>query len=466
MSFEVGYKDAAEQALHHLSWEGRPPGWLKGRLFRNGPGKYHRGESRVSHWFDGLALLHGFEISSEGVKYHSHFVRSQEYRYAEQFGEIANPGFACDPCRGLFRKVMSAFVVDATDNPNVSLIKQGKQYLALTELPIPARFDPETLRTVGPYVYDDALPSGSTTAHPHQDGERLFNHVLEYSANPSFRMYYQDGDGPRQEYASFAESNPGYVHSFGMSEDFVILTSGAFQVTPLKLLFRNRPFIENFQWEPKAKSRFHVARKPGGRYFRRTYKADPFFSFHHVNSVQVGPKALQVDLVGYPDARVIEQFRLARLDRAEGIDFGRFRRYLIDLERGTVELSFQSKHPLELPRIDYLRRNTKPYRFVYGIGADDELSPFYDRLIKLDVETDEASFWREPHTWPGEPVFVRDPDSDTEDGGILLSVVLASETERSFLLVLDASNFQELARCWLPEMVPHGFHGFFENQSH
>lgn len=47
-----------------------------------------------------------------------------------------------------------------------------------------------------------------------------------------------------------------------------------------------------------------------------------------------------------------------------------------------------------------------------------------------------------------------------EDDGILLSLVMA-RTGKSFMLVLDASNMQELARAELPYAVPYRFHGGF-----
>ena len=48
-----------------------------------------------------------------------------------------------------------------------------------------------------------------------------------------------------------------------------------------------------------------------------------------------------------------------------------------------------------------------------------------------------------------------------EDAGVLLSVVLNAETERSFLLVLDAATLEELARAEAPHAIPFGFHGQF-----
>jgi beta,beta-carotene 9',10'-dioxygenase len=40
-------------------------------------------------------------------------------------------------------------------------------------------------------------------------------------------------------------------------------------------------------------------------------------------------------------------------------------------------------------------------------------------------------------------------------------VVLDAAEERSFLLVLDARSFEELARVEAPQRIPFGFHGQF-----
>lgn len=72
--------------------------------------------------------------------------------------------------------------------------------------------------------------------------------------------------------------------------------------------------------------------------------------------------------------------------------------------------------------------------------------------------------WREEDCYPGEPVFVPAPDATTEDDGVLLSVVLDSRERRSWLLVLDAAGFTELARATVPHAIPFGFHGQFREQ--
>jgi beta,beta-carotene 9',10'-dioxygenase len=67
--------------------------------------------------------------------------------------------------------------------------------------------------------------------------------------------------------------------------------------------------------------------------------------------------------------------------------------------------------------------------------------------------------WRQEGTHPGEPVFVAAPDARDEDDGVILSVVLDATEERSVLLVLDATSFEELGRAQAPHHIPFGFHG-------
>jgi carotenoid cleavage dioxygenase-like enzyme len=58
-------------------------------------------------------------------------------------------------------------------------------------------------------------------------------------------------------------------------------------------------------------------------------------------------------------------------------------------------------------------------------------------------------------------VFVPDPGREAEDAGALLSVVLDAARGTSFLLVLDASTLEELARAGVPHHIPYSFHGQF-----
>ncbi len=78
-------------------------------------------------------------------------------------------------------------------------------------------------------------------------------------------------------------------------------------------------------------------------------------------------------------------------------------------------------------------------------------------IVKLDVTGgDEPRWWFDDGCYPGEPVFVSDGDPDS---GVLLSVVLDAPRGSSFLLVLDATTLEEVARAEVPHAIPFHFHG-------
>ena len=116
----------------------------------------------------------------------------------------------------------------------------------------------------------------------------------------------------------------------------------------------------------------------------------------------------------------------------------------------------------ELPRINYDSRTGCNYSYVYGIGQDkEEPNHWPNRLVKVDVREGSSRAWREEPCYPGEPVFIPTPDAQEEDAGVVLSVVLDDAAETSFLLVLDAASFTEVARARVPHHVPFDFHGQF-----
>ena len=55
--------------------------------------------------------------------------------------------FATDPCRSLFKRLVTTFLREVSDNANVNISKLGENFVALTEVPLPVMFDPQTLET-------------------------------------------------------------------------------------------------------------------------------------------------------------------------------------------------------------------------------------------------------------------------------------------------------------------------------
>jgi len=445
-----------------LTIEGDIPAWLEGSLLRTGPTKFEAGERELRHWFDGLAMLHAFAIAEGEVRYSNKYLESNAYTHADSEGKLGYSEFATDPCRDLFERFFSRFSPDLTDNANVNISKEAEAFVSMTETPMPVEFDPETLETVGVAEYEDDLDGSLTTAHPHHDDGYTYNYVTKLSKTSSYNVYRMpDGTREREVIASIDRERPAYMHSFGLTENYVVLAEFPFVVNPLEMLVRDRPFIENYRWKPGRGTRFLLVDRETGEVTANPV-AEPFFSFHHVNAFEDDDGTVVVDIIAYDDASVIDSLYLDEIRSEEfGIEGGKLRRYRVTED--DIESESLSDVPMELPRINY-ERNTQEYRYTYAVGnRRPQPADLPNRLVKVDVEERETKVWEETGTYPGEPVFVAAPDAEAEDDGVILSVVLDTDAERSFLLVLDASDFTELGRATVNHHIPLGFHGNWYN---
>ena len=447
-----------ETRVDSLPLEGRLPDWLQGSLVRTGPAKWEVGAQTMRHWFDGLAMLHRFGIAGGEVSYANRFLQTRAYRAAEEKGEIVYREFATDPCRSLFSRVFSLFSPKFTDNANVNLVKLGERYISMTETPIPVEFDSDTLETVG-VAYEN--PGILTTAHPHLDRASggMLNYAAKLGPRNRYRFYHlPPGKTKPGVIAELPVKEPAYMHSFGLTERWLVLAEFPLVVNPISIPLSGRPYIENYRWKPDLGTRFTLIDRNSGEP-SGPFETDAFFCFHHVNAYEENGSVV-VDASTYENAQLVEDLYLERLRAGKPVDRAELRRFRIDTSSGKVAHE-RIAEGLELARINYGRCNERPYRFAWGVDAENGWN---DRIIKVDVTDGTTRVWAEDGCSPGEPVFVAAPDAADEDDGVLLSVVFDSGSGRSFMLVLDASDLSELARAGTPHHIPYGFHGqFFGN---
>lgn len=444
-----------------LTIHGSLPAWLRGTLIRNGPGQFEVGKTPIAHWFDGLAMLHSFEITDEGAFYTNRFIRSNAF-YRDTGNEKINYlGFAQDPCRALFKKVMALFFeAEPGNNTVVNLIRLGERYVAMTEFPMTVEFDPKTLATLGVLEYDDKVDAISATAHPHYDATRGvgINMMTHYGRKTAYEIYALT-DTTRRKLGEVLAGSTSYIHSFATTPRYAIVAQFSHRLgNPMSLIFSGKPFIQNFAFDTQQDTIFSVIALDTGEVVANV-PADAFFAFHHINAYEEGD-ALIVDIAAYNDAALIDQLYIEAVSEGYAVDFGEVRRYHVPLSGGRATYTRIGTTNIELPRINY-RYNGLPYQTVYAVSTRDDQPSFINQLVRLELASGQTTFWQEDHTFPSEPVFIAAPDATSENDGVVLSVVLDADKSTSFLLVLDAATFTELARAELPQHVPFGFHGAF-----
>lgn len=463
--YELGFgKTDQEIHLDSIPVRGKIPDWLQGMLIRNGPGTFQVGKEHFRHWFDGLSMLHRFTFQGGKVGYANKYLQTRAHQESMEAGRIVYSEFATDPCRSLFGRAMAVFSPTTTDDAKVSLANLVGHYTALAETPIQVEFNPQTLETIGNFQWEQKPVGQMTTVHPTFDSARgeVYNLVVRYNALSHYNFYRMTEFGKPQLVNSIPVSQPAYLHSFGMSRNYLILAEFPLVVYPIRLLLWLAPFIENFRWKPGRGSRFFVIHRGSGDLVAQ-FDSDAYFAFHHVNAFERGDD-LVVDLVAYDDSNILKAYYLDNLSNSElELPFGKLRRYILPLKGKSPRFEVISESCMELSHFDVGRYNMRPdYRFVYAVGLRSEKrTGFYNQLIKVDIDTRKEVYWYEDECFPGEPIFVPRPGGSKEDDGLVLSVVLDALHGNSFLVILDAGTLEEIARAEVPHPILFGYHGAF-----
>ncbi len=464
-AFKPGFQSVeTEYDAIDLAVEGVVPKWLSGLLIRNGPGSFMVGDTRLRHWFDGLAMIQKYEFSAGSVRYSNRFLRTESYANARE-GTLTGQ-FATDEAglSKVFNWIRNIGPPEPTDNANVHIARLNGELVALTEVPNWVRFDTETLSTTGAFTFADSFTCHMISAHLVHDthrGEHI-GHALEFGRTHQYHLFrIPDGTRRREVIATIpASGKPAYVHSIGVSQRHLVLIE-----TPLRIDLKRAfsPFHEGFfdllRWEDDRETELTVIDRETGEQVRRL-TVDPFFTFHTINTYDT-EEGVVIDLVAFEDETIVHSLQLDSLesDGFTGAMPGRARRIYIPFAgQPTHRRLFPGG--VELPTVPN-ERITHQHRYVYAQATDRAGA---NGLVKLDTERGQSIEYWEEGLYIEEPIPVTRPDGATEDEGVVLATALDTKTERSVLLLFDAETLGEQARISLPQHNPFGFHGrFFSN---
>lgn len=170
-----------------IEFRGIIPQWLKGTLYRNGPGANEIGNdltTSVNHAFDGFGYIQKYTFDGEAqtVRFRGSFIKSHAYTKALKDGRSTVRHFGTDPCKSIFGRFQSMFQgrdpKTHNDDASVTIQLVNDQLLALTETVTGNILDPNTLELLGPLTtlpYAQPLDSEImtiTTAHVMYDAKR------------------------------------------------------------------------------------------------------------------------------------------------------------------------------------------------------------------------------------------------------------------------------------------------------
>ncbi|XP_070533108.1 beta,beta-carotene 15,15'-dioxygenase-like [Ptychodera flava] len=481
---------------------GEVPKWIDGSLIRNGAGLFEVGKDKYNHIFDGLSLLHRFNIKDGQVTYQNRFLRSDHYTknmkanriVCTEFGTVGHP----DPCHNLFQRVSSRFKKKkASDNCNVNVMSIKDEMYAMTESPYIWRIDPKTLESVEKLDITEFLAVNTSTAHPHytNDGTHYnmgstFGKVTKYNI---IKIEPADAGKPLLQKSSILCSipsrgrDPSYYHSFGMTDNYFVYVEQPLHLNVMKILKANlfgTSFTDVMEYRPENKARFHIVNSRTGELHSTEYTADAFFCFHHINAYE-DDGHIVVDLCTFKNEEIIHRAFVENMKQgvyapAKGSEVMRYAlpltvdkkagdHNLVELpntecsarleEDGSVFCTPEriSDAELELPQINYASYNGKPYQYTYGINAD------VSEINKVDFKNKSYKSWSMEDYLVSEPVFVAAPSSGSEDDGVILSALVSVDPSKKphLLAILDARDLKEIGRAEINVDMTGSTHGMF-----
>jgi len=388
--------------------------------------------------------------------------------------------------------------------------------LAMTEANTVRVVNSETLETLPEKLkYSRYVSVQRVTAHPHVDPNgTVYNLGFDSSKGPMKYCIVGLKDGKIENsnleasVASRWKLNPGYMHSFGITENYFILaeTPMCFDVKKMFLpkFAKISPFDAMVYYE-NEQTRFRIISRATGEEIGRNYLVPSFFTFHFVNCFESNGN-LVIDLCK-ADGNLIKSLTHANINKensdptkisacvkpvryvlpVDGLDDKPVSEELLkDVPEAKISngdlLACASavKQPngdifakeliladltTELPRINY-KYNMKPYSYFYGcIVSDPKVDKVnFDGLTKINVRTGETKLFQDKDYYCSEPVFVPAPDGQQEDDGVVIALLMHKTQAKSLsFLVMDAKNFTETARVDFEAKgeVTGTFHGQF-----
>lgn len=204
------------------------------------------------------------------------------------------------------------------------------------------------------------------------------------------------------------------------------------------------------------------------------------FSIHHINAYKnTSTNSIVVDTIQiFPSFVPCSlAFKGLTLDAAVkdwktqsmGLSGSKPLRIILPLDKPGAEVtpvSLTSITGMEFPTIRYDDLNGKPYQYAYGVWMTSSSAAYYDALVKVDVQTGAYQSWHVENHYPGEPIFVPNPEGSSEDDdGVVVTNVLDATKNQTYLVVLNAQTMQQVARAGpTPHVIPHGYHGRYFNR--
>ena len=266
-------------------------------------------------------------------------------------------------------------------------------------------------------------------------------------------------DGNLQKVQLLNSAEPGYLHSFAMTDKYLV-----FVLMPFDLRNGNGAFFGRMRFATARPCRIALVAKDALDQ-PRWFEAD-FAAVYHFADAHERDGAVVVRAARHPDAESARSPMAAAMrgERVATTDSPDFSDLHLDLVTGRARWESHSVRSLEFPTFDPRTPADTPAQ-VYGpctISPAD--APYFNAVMRVDTEHGRVDSYRYgAKIFSEEHRFIPRPGSRRPNDGWLLGTLLDYEHGRSGIALLDAEHVSDgpVAMAWVPYTTPLGFHGWF-----
>ncbi len=435
------------------------PEGLRGTLYRNGPARMQRGDTRYNHWFDGDGMVHAFRLDERGITHTGRMVDTERSREEEAAGRFLWGGFGTG-----FDDALSVTSPDDINVANISVLPAGDDILALWEAGSPYRMHAETLETLGRHVFSPETDGLPFSAHPRVDPTGRIWNFGYLSGSGKLVLYDLNADGTLQRTKLIDAPNADMVHDFAITDRYLV-----FVLLPLRFKPDGgtaKGFIDSLKWDSDGATNVLVVDKDTLEITNR-FELPAFFAFHMGNAWQDGDQ-LHVEVATAPDFHpLMAEIEAATLGKRLPASQGdsQAAEIQLNLRTGTASIDAMATSGIDFPRFDqrFTGQRTE-HLFMASQTASKPAGVYgFNAVTAFDRRTDqETVFDYGSDSLAEEHVFVPSPGGK-QGRGWLVGTSYNWRSCRTVLSVFNASALSDgpVAQAELPYALPLGLHGQF-----
>ena len=326
----------------------------------------------------------------------------------------------------------------------------------------------------------------------------------------------------KKYFYEFKTDKFSYIHSFSLTRKYLIFIEYPIYWN-IDDIINSVDILPSLKWIQNITTKVHIIDLSNTESEMITIETKPFFSLHHINAfdfldVDNDENNIFLELITYENSSILDYFYMNNLlnlnTNKNKIPGGNYSKLIINLnkqkDKQNIKLITEIfiKELIEMPSVNPIFKGL-PYTYFYSITDTG-------KIIKVNIITGEILYWSNNYDIPTEPIFIpyntsyknsnrfdfdfefnfdniskskgdltfckdricnnnnyncipdyiwniNDINLDfEEDNGIIVSVVLDVNKEKSYLLFLDAKTMKELAKAYISTHIPFTCHGFFQ----